>query len=163
MNSCSLALRSLPAVLCLFLATAAASAQTVTTGSLAGVVVDAQRGVLPGATVVATHTPTGTRYEAVTDGDGRFNLLSLRVGPYTVSAELSGFRREEQVDVPVTLGEQRTIEFTLKIESIAETVEVIGQSSIIDSSRAGTADNISARAVETLPTISRGNRAESVP
>jgi hypothetical protein len=148
-------MRSLSAVLCLLLVAAAASAQTVTTGSLAGVVVDAQKGVLPGATVVATHTPTGTKYETVTDADGRFNILNMRVGPYAVTAELSGFRKEEQADIPVTLGEQRSIEFTLKIESIAETVEVIGQSSIIDSSRAGTADNISARAVETLPTIQR--------
>ena len=156
MNSCTKALRSLTAILCLLLlGAAAASAQTATTGSMAGVVTDAQKGVLPGATVIATHTPTGTTYEAVTDADGRFNLLNLRVGPYTVSAVLSGFRKEEQADVPVTLGEQRSIEFSLKIESIAETVEVIGQSSIIDSSRAGTADNISAQAVQSLPTISR--------
>jgi hypothetical protein len=155
MYFCKKAMRSLSAVLCLLLVAAAASAQTVTTGSLAGVVVDAQKGVLPGATVVATHTPTGTKYETVTDADGRFNILNMRVGPYSVTAELSGFRKEEQADIPVTLGEQRSIEFTLRIESIAETVEVIGQSSIIDSSRAGTADNISARAVETLPTIQR--------
>lgn len=155
MYFCTRAIRSLLGVLCLLGVAVAASAQTVTTGSLAGVVADAQKGVLPGATVVATHTPTGTKYETVTDADGRFNILNMRVGPYTVSAELSGFRKEEQADIPVTLGEQRSIEFTLKIESIAETVEVIGQSSIIDSSRAGTADNISARAVESLPTISR--------
>ena len=155
MNFCTKALRSLSIVLCLLLGTAAASAQTVTTGSLAGVVVDAQKGVLPGATVIATHTPTGTKYEAVTDSEGRFNILSLRVGPYTVSAELSGFKKEEQTDVSVTLGEQRSVAFTLKIESIAETIEVIGQSSIIDSSRAGTADNISSQAVQNLPTISR--------
>ena len=68
---------------------------------------------------------------------------------------MSGFRKDEQTDVPVTLGEQRSVEFKLQIESITETVEVIGQSSIIDSSRAGTADNISSQAVESLPTISR--------
>jgi hypothetical protein len=156
MYFCTKALRSLSIVLCLLmLGTAAASAQTATTGSLAGIVVDAQKGVLPGATVIATHTPTGTKYETVTDSEGRFNILSMRVGPYTVSAVLSGFRKEEQADILVTLGEQRSVAFTLKIESIAETVEVIGQSSIIDSSRAGTADNISPQAVQNLPTISR--------
>ncbi|HET7219463.1 MAG TPA: carboxypeptidase regulatory-like domain-containing protein [Vicinamibacterales bacterium] len=142
--------------LCLLTAFAAAStAQTVTTGSLAGVVTDAQGGALPGATVVATHTPTGTVYEAVTDGEGRFNLLNLRVGPYLVAATMSGFKKEEQRDVPVTLGEQRSMEFKLPIESITETVEVVGMSSLIDSSRAGTADNVSAKAIESLPTISR--------
>ena len=58
-------------------------------------------------------------------------------------------------NIPVTLGEQRTVDFKLQIETIAETVEVIGQSSIIDSSRAGTADNISSQAVQSLPTITR--------
>jgi hypothetical protein len=156
MNSWKKALRSLAGALCLLTALATASAaQTVTTGSLAGVVTDVQGGALPGATVVATHTPTGTVYEAVTDGEGRFNMLNLRVGPYSVAVAMSGFKKEEQKDVPVTLGEQRSVEFKLPIESITETVEVVGLSSLIDSSRAGTADNVSTRAIETLPTISR--------
>jgi carboxypeptidase family protein len=156
MNSWKKALRSLAGALCLLTALATAgAAQTVTTGSLAGVVTDVQGGALPGATVVATHTPTGTVYEAVTDGEGRFNMLNLRVGPYSVAVAMSGFKKEEQKDVPVTLGEQRSVEFKLPIESITETVEVVGLSSLIDSSRAGTADNVSTRAIETLPTISR--------
>jgi hypothetical protein len=74
MNSCIPALRSFSAILCLclclcLLGAAGASAQTATTGSLAGIVTDAQKGVLPGATVIATHTPTGTIYESVTDAD----------------------------------------------------------------------------------------------
>ena len=122
-------MRSLVAALCLSIAFATAgAAQTVTTGSLAGVVTDAQGGALPGATVVATHTPTGTTYEAVTDGDGRFNLLNLRVGPYNIAVAMTGFRKDEQKDVPVTLGEQRSVEFKLPIESITETVTVVGMS-----------------------------------
>ena len=54
-----------------------------------------------------------------------------------------------------TLWVQRSVEFKLPIESITETVEVVGLSSLIDSSRAGTADNVSTKAIETLPTISR--------
>ena len=147
---------SLAAVLCLLmLGGSPASAQTVTTGSLTGVVTDAQGGVLPGATVTATHTPTGTSYEAVTDAEGRFNILNVRVGPYTVNVAMSGFRQESQNDIDVTLGEQRTVDFKLQLETIAETVEVTGQSSIIDSSRAGAADNVSSAEVLNLPTISR--------
>ena len=148
------AVRSLASMLCLWLLGGApAFAQTVTTGSLAGVVVDLQGGVLPGATVTATHTPTGTTYEAVTDGDGRYSILNARVGPYTVSAMMSGFKKQEQT-VAVALGEQRTADFKMPLETLTETIEVVG-SSIIDSSRAGTADNVSSEAVENLPTISR--------
>jgi Carboxypeptidase regulatory-like domain len=150
------ALRSLVAVVCLMvLGAVTAGAQTATTGSLAGVVTDSQGGALPGATVVATHTPTGTPYETVADGEGRFSILNMRVGPYSVAVSMAGFKKEEQRDVPVTLGEQRSLEFKLNIESLAETIEVVAMSSLIDSSRAGTADNISAKAVESLPTISR--------
>jgi hypothetical protein len=147
---------SLAAILCAFLLGGVnAAAQTATTGSLAGVVMDAQGGVLPGALVIATHVPTGTVYEGVTDSFGRYNILNMRVGPYTVMAVMSGFKKEEQQDIAVTLGEQRTVEFRLPLETVTETIEVIGISSIIDSSRAGTADNVSQRAVENLPTISR--------
>ncbi|HXW03611.1 MAG TPA: carboxypeptidase regulatory-like domain-containing protein [Vicinamibacterales bacterium] len=149
------ALRSLPLLLGVLLAATAVSAQTVTTGSITGVVADAQGGRLPGATVTAVHTPTGTTYEAVTDGEGRYSILNVRVGPYTISASMTGFRREEQPDIQVALGEQRAADFTLQLETVTETVQVVGQSSIIDSSRAGTADNVSQKAVETLPTISR--------
>jgi hypothetical protein len=150
------ALSSLAGVLCLLLlGGTTAFGQTVTTGSLAGVVTDAQGGVLPGATVTAVHTPTGTSYEAVTDGDGRFSILNVRVGPYTVNVVMSGFRKEEQPNVAVGLGEQRAVDFKLQLETLTETVEVSGELSVIDSSRAGTAQSVSQQIVESLPTINR--------
>ncbi len=156
MKLCTKALGSLAGVLCLLLlGGTSAFGQTVTTGSLAGVVTDAQGGVLPGATVTAVHTPTGTSYEAVTDSEGRYSILNVRVGPYTVSATMSGFRKEEQPSVAVGLGEQRTVDFRLPLATVTETVEVTGNLSIIDSSRAGTADAVSQHLVENLPTISR--------
>jgi carboxypeptidase family protein/TonB-dependent receptor-like protein len=121
-----------------------ASAQTVTTGSLAGTIVDAQGGRLPGATV-----------QAVTDGEGRFSILNVRPGPYDITATMSGFKTEQQKDIPVQLGEQKQVEFKLEVQALTETVEVVAQSQIIDSTRAGTADNISAQAIQNLPTITR--------
>src|SRR5215217_6301007 len=143
-------------VLCALTVTAApASAQTVTTGSLSGVVVDVQGGVLPGATVQAVHTPTGTKYETVTDSQGRYNILNVRVGPYDVSASMSSFRDQTQPAVDVKLGEQKTVDFHMQLATVAETVEVTVFASPIDSSRPGTADNISNEVKEALPTITR--------
>src|SRR5205085_6007019 len=80
------------------------SGQTVTTGTISGVVTDPQGGVLPGTTVIATHVPTGTNYEGVTQGDGRFTLLNVRVGgPYRLMVELSGFRQTIIDNINVTL------------------------------------------------------------
>jgi hypothetical protein len=67
---------------------AAAPAQTVTTGSISGEVVDPQGAALPGAVVVALHTPTGTTYEGISGSDGRYQILNVRVGgPYTVTVK----------------------------------------------------------------------------
>jgi hypothetical protein len=156
MNLCNKAIWSLAAAVCLLvLAGTPASAQTVTTGSLTGVVRDAQGGVLPGATVTAVHTPTGTSYDAVTDAQGRFNILNVRVGPYDITTTMSGFRDEKQQAVDVALGEQRAADFRMQLASVSETVTVTGQSVAIDSSVAGTADNISNEIKEALPTITR--------
>lgn len=133
-----------------------AQAQNITTGTLTGVVMDAQKAVLPGATVLATHVPTGTTYEAVTQTDGRFTMLAVRVGgPYSVKASLPGFKVQEQSGVEVGLGESRAVEFVLPLESVQETVNVVAEAQIIDTSRAGAAANVGAQALEALPTISR--------
>jgi hypothetical protein len=133
-----------------------ATAQTVTTGVISGAVVDQQGGALPGATVVAVHVPTGTMYEGVTQADGRFSLLNVRSGgPYTVSVTMSGFRRDEKTGISVNLGEERAVNFSLALESVAETITVTGEAPAIDTTRAGTGGNISNEMKESLPTISR--------
>ncbi len=132
------------------------AAQGVTTGVLSGSVVDSQGGVLPGATVVAVHTPTGTTYEGVTAADGRFTLLNVRAGgPYTVTATMSGFRKDTQTGIGVNLGEERTVNVKLILEGVAESVTVTAEAPAIDTMRAGAAANISNDVKETLPTISR--------
>ena len=81
------------------------AAQNVTTGSIRGTITDGQGGVLPGADVVAVHEPTGTSSSTVTQADGTYSLLNLQVGPYTVTARLSGFREQSVHGLVVKLGE----------------------------------------------------------
>ena len=143
------------ALCCALLCVTPAGAQTVTTGNITGTVVDAQGGVLPGATVTALHTDTGTSYEAVAGGDGRYSILNVRVGAYTITANMSGFRDQKQEKVQVQLGAEQTADFKLPLASVSETVNVVASSPLIDLSRAGTADNIPNAVKESLPTISR--------
>src|SRR5688572_16139980 len=147
---------SLAIAFCLALICAAPlAAQTVTTGNIAGTVTDAQGGVLPGATVVAVHNDTGTTYEAVTGTDGRYNILNVRVGGYTIAVNMQGFREQKQERLAVELGAERTADFKLQLATVSETVDVIATSPMIDLSRAGTADNIPNEVKENLPTITR--------
>ena len=77
----------------------------MTTGSITGTVLDPQKAPVPGASVLAVHEPSGTRYEATTRADGRFSLPGMRVGgPYTVTATLSGFQPQTVKEVVVNLG-----------------------------------------------------------
>jgi hypothetical protein len=144
------------AVLCvLVIAARQAPAQTLTTGTLAGVVADQQGGVLPGATITAVHEPTGTLYETVTGSEGRYQIPNVRVGgPYTVTATLGGFKDQKEANVNVALGEERSLEFKMPIATIAETVNVVGQATF-NETRAGTAENVPAEAIQSLPTIQR--------
>lgn len=155
MNLCSKAVWSLAAVLCVqLLGGVDAHAQAITTGSLTGVVTDAQGGVLPGATVTAVHTATGTTHDATTDEQGRFTILNVRVGTYDVKVAMPSFR-EETRQVNVNLGEQIRQDFSLQLGTVTETVNVTGTGSVIDAARAGTADNVSTVEIQNLPTIQR--------
>lgn len=145
------------AVACaLMIGAQSASAQNVTTGTLVGVVMDAQKAVLPGATVVAVHGPTGTTYETVAQADGRFTFLAVRVGgPYKVTATMSGFKTQDQGDVQVALGESRSVEFVLALQTVQESVTVVAVAQLIDTTRAGAGANIATQTIEALPSISR--------
>lgn len=147
---------AMAAVWALAIGAGPALAQNVTTGNLSGTVTDQQGGALPGVSVTAVHEPTGTKYEAVTAGDGRFQMAAVRVGgPYKVTASLSGFRDKTESDVTVGLGEAREIDFKLPLATVSETVTVVGTTPVIDTSRAGTASNVKQEVIDALPTISR--------
>ncbi len=133
-----------------------ARAQGVTTGSMTGVVLDAQKQAVPGASVVAVHEPSGTRYEATSRADGRFSLPGLRVGgPYTVTAKLAGFRDSSIKDIEVSLGVANDLAVTLNQAAMAEELTVTAESSeVFSSARTGAATAISRETIQNLPTIS---------
>src|SRR3954454_19490232 len=151
-------LRSLMLLACCVLLWPAgrASAQGVTTGAISGVIKDAQGAVIPGATVVAVHQPSGSTYEAVTQSDGRFVMPGMRVGgPYTITASLPGFTSEAKNNITVSLGVTQDMDFSLKIANVAETITVVGQSDpVFSSGRTGAATAVMREDLATLPTIS---------
>ncbi len=133
-----------------------AQAQGVTTGSISGVVTDSQGGVVPGVNIVAVHEPSGTQYEAVTQGDGRFLIPAVRVGgPYKVSAMLPGFSTEVKNDVSVSLGVSADLDFSLKVAAIAEEVVVVATTEpVFSKSHTGAATAVLREELAALPTIS---------
>jgi hypothetical protein len=131
--------------------------QNVTVGSITGVIKDAQGGVLPGVTVTGRHVPTGTTYEGVTEADGSFTLLNVRVGgPYELTAALAGFRTQALTGIEVSLGQAANVEMTLQLETLTETVTVTAEaSSLFSPTNTGTSANVQQQVIENLPTVQR--------
>lgn len=141
----------------LLFATFAAMAQ-VTTSNIRGKVVDDQNLPLLGANIVAVHTPTGTTYGAISNEDGRYNLLNLRVGgPYTVTVSYIGFKTQEQDGVYLTLGQTFDLDAAMVTDSQAleEVIVVSDQSGTFSDGRTGAETSVGRRELTRLPTISR--------
>ncbi|MBE9586221.1 TonB-dependent receptor [Mucilaginibacter sp. JRF] len=129
-----------------------------TSGSLSGQVKDGKGGILPGATVQALHTPSGTKYAVATDGDGRYFLNNLRIGgPYTVTASFTGMKAEVSNDINIRLGGTQQLNFTLadNAQELA-TVNVTAKANRGPrANTTGTGRNITAAEVRNMPTVNR--------
>ncbi|WP_080053731.1 TonB-dependent receptor [Spirosoma aerolatum] len=141
-------------VLIVFIATASVSWAQVTTSGLSGLITDAKKEVLPGATVQAVYTPTGTKYAAVTDIEGRFRINNMNAGgPYQVVVTYVGYNTETISDVVLRLGETTNLNLTLQ-DASAQLTEVVIKGSR-EGERQGAGSSINSEAIRRLPTISR--------
>ena len=101
--------------------------------SITGIVKDSSGAVLPGVTVEASSPALIEKVRtAVTDEVGRYRIVDLRPGTYTVNFSLTGFQsyRREGIELPGTF--TATVDAELRVGSIEETVTVTGDSPIVD-------------------------------
>ncbi|WP_339811559.1 TonB-dependent receptor [uncultured Imperialibacter sp.] len=132
--------------------------QGTTTSALNGQVVDANGSALPGATVLAVHTPTGSQYGNVSDVEGYFRISGMQVGgPYTVTISFVGYKPYQQSGVFLTLGQTFRIKAVLEEESTQlEGVEIIASANdVFDGNKTGQSTIIDEESINELPTVSR--------
>ena len=126
----------------------------VTTSSMSGKIVD-QSGPLPGATVIATHVPSGTFYGTTTNSEGRYSLQGMRVGgPYTVEVRFVGYTPSKVENITLKLGETHRRDFVLQSEAIGLGEVVISGEMEKPISNANST-TISSEQITNLPTINR--------
>ncbi|NJB85149.1 hypothetical protein GGR26_000894 [Lewinella marina] len=146
-------------VLLVTLLSFSAAAQGVTTSSIFGQLTDASTGdPLIGATVQATHTPSGTTYGNVTDEKGFFRLPGLRVGgPYTISATYIGYDPVIQDEVFLQLGQSFNFSRALGEGGVnlGEVTVTAIRSDVFDGKRTGQETTISEEQIDALPTVNR--------
>ena len=131
----------------------------ITTSSMAGkVTLDDQNGEeVIGATVVAIHEPSGTRYTAVTNTSGRFSINGMRTGgPYEVTVSYIGFQPKTVKGIILQLAETYNLSVMLS-EDANELAEVVvsGKASKFAAEKTGAATNISSSQITNMPTVSR--------
>ena len=106
-------------------------AQTVAVATLSGTVTDESGGVLPGVEVSVTQTDTGLTRFVTTGSQGEFLLTNLPIGPYKLTAQLSGFSTFEQTGIVLRVGDTRSVNVTLKLGAMTETISVTADASLV--------------------------------
>ncbi|MEJ5286548.1 MAG: carboxypeptidase regulatory-like domain-containing protein [Bacteroidota bacterium] len=146
------------AFLLLFAVTYFSLSQGITTSSISGTVVDVDGKPLVGATVKATHLPSGTVAGVMVKGKGNFTIPGLRPGgPYKVEVTMVGFKPESKEDIYLTVGQEFSLRFVLQPKDIqTREIQVISdRNDIISSNRTGASQTVTEVEIATLPTIAR--------
>jgi len=120
-----------------------------------GVVVDGTSAVLPGVAVTATRLGTGVKRTAVTDAQGRYTFTQLPVGTWELVFELAGFNSVKIDRLELNVGQRPTVNVTLQVAGVAETVTVQGSSPIIETTRSELKQSVQTVQVEELPMLGR--------
>ncbi len=112
---------------------APASAQGVVTASITGVVRDASGAVLPGVTVEAASAVLIEKARvAVSDGTGRYQIINLLPGTYTVTYSLAGFSTVKRDALQLSGSAVATVDIEMRLGSLEETITVSGESPVVD-------------------------------
>ena len=143
----------LVALTCVVLLPTAAWAQTATFGSIAGVVKDTSGAVLAGVTVEAASPALIEKVRSVvTDGQGRYQIVDLRPGPYTVTFTLPGFNTFRREGLELSTAFTAVVNADMAVGSLEETVTVTGASPVVDTRNTRTQTVLTKEVLDTLPT-----------
>jgi hypothetical protein len=140
------------AALCLLPGTGVAQ---VSSGKILGAVQDESAGALPGVVIVVRNLQTGASRETVTNTRGRYEMPGLQPGRYQVEAELTGFSRHSQGPVVVQVNEEALVNINLKVGQLSETINVVAQSMVVQTTTATLGKVIEEKQILELPLSGR--------
>jgi hypothetical protein len=123
--------------------------------AIRGLVVDEQKGVLPGVSIVVTHQENGTVRETTTTNDGTFLVPGLVPGPYRITAQLPGFGRLIQEDLVVRVGATLQVDLALRVGAVEESLTVTAEAPQVDLTSAQVGGSVTSSDLTQLPSGSR--------
>ena len=130
-------------------------AQTGSTGSLSGTVVDPKGAVVAGAAVKIVSKATGQEFNSQTTEDGTFTVPTLTAGIYTATITASGFKQSVVTDIKIDVGKPSSINVELEIGAANEIVTVVGGGELLQTQTATVGTTLTGRQITDLPTASR--------
>ena len=138
-------------LLAIMVASAGVAAAQEFRGTIEGTVTDSTGGVLPGVTVTVTNTATAVQQDVVTDESGRYRVLYLNPGSYSVAAELSGFKKFVRVENEVRVGDVIRVDVVLEAGGVSETVSVVAERSLLNTSSGISGTTVDSKQIAELP------------
>jgi hypothetical protein len=142
---CRLVSLALLALACLTPARAQVSA------SITGIVSDASGAPVPSATIKAKNLETGAIRTAVTDGSGRYLLLSLPVGEYEASVSKSGFQDAMRTGIHLVVNQEASVDLRLQVSAVKAEVTVRGDAPFVSTTTLDISGLVGERAIKELP------------
>ena len=130
---------------------APAYSQPAQTGTISGTILDATGGALPGVTVTIQSQDRGFSRSTVSDENGRYVFPAVPIGPYTITATLQGFETATATDNLVEVEKTTTVTFNMKIGALTDTVQVVGETPIVDPTTVTATTRLSRDEFEKLP------------
>jgi len=123
----------------------------VDAGTILGTVSDASGAPINGAKVTLTNEGTSASLSTVTGPDGSYKFTPLKIGSYKVTASFQGFQTTTQINIPVDVGADVVINFTLKPGAVTETVEVSAAPPVLETQSGSVGQVVDSRSVNDLP------------
>jgi len=123
----------------------------VNTVNLAGTVLDPSGGAVQGAKVTATRAATGTARAATTNANGRYEIIGLPPGTYSLTVESTGFATLANFSLTLVLGTTAEYNPQLALKTTAQTVSVEARTELVETSKTEVSQSITGTQINNLP------------
>ena len=128
-----------------------ANGQSTTDGAIGGTVTDPSGGVVPNASVSTENLGTGSKSVGTTDESGRYQIIHLQPGFYSLEISASGFAAFKAVKITVEVGRTTTIDAKLNVKTASETIVTTAEAPVIVADSSDFSTNINQTTIENLP------------
>ncbi len=146
-----LPLRTVFILLCFFPLLAPMRASAQVSAAISGVVTDESGAVVPGATVSARNLETEAQRTASTDAGGHYRFAELPVGEYEFGVKKAGFRRAVRAGIHLAVGQEATVDFTLKVGEVQQEITVTEGAPAVSTTTEEIAGIVPEQQIKSLP------------